>query len=142
MCDCPDELMILDGYEFDCDNSDDGVELRLTEDVSDVYDQHEIDCMVAYEYEMEEREGRVVDTRSRNARHCSTYYRKDPSAQKRRVIINGMKNHGRLPALRTLRKWNIDIHAVINCYEHLKQKDAQKWDKIALRVRVLVANML
>ena len=142
MCDCPDELMILDGYEFDCD----GVELHLLEDArsdaSDVYDQHEIDCMIAHEYEMEEREGRVVDTRSRNARHCSTYYRKDPSAQKRRVIINGMKHHGRLPALRTVIKWGIDIHKVIECYEHLKQKDPQKWDKIALRARVLVANML
>jgi hypothetical protein len=53
-----------------------------------------------------------------------------------------MKNHGRLPALRTVLKWNINIHKVIECYEHLKQRDSQKWDKIALRARVLVANML
>ena len=134
MCDCPDELMILEGYEFD--------ESHLTEDADVVYDQHEIDCMIAYEHEMEEREGQVVDARSGNARYCSTYYRKDPSAQKRRVIINGMKNHGRLPALRTVLKWGIDIHKVIDSYENLKQKDPQKWDKIALRARVLVANML
>ena len=132
--------MILDGYESECD----WVELRLLEDsrsdASDVYDQHEIDCMIAHEYEIEEREG--LDTRSRNARNCSTYYRKDPSAQKRRVIINGMKNHGRMPALRTVLKWNIGIHKVIECYEHLKQKDPEKWDKIVLRARVLIANML
>jgi len=112
MCDC--ELMILDDFDYDS-SDDDGVELRLTE---------------------------VVDTRSRNARHCSTYYRKDPSAQKRRVIINGMKNHGRLPALRTVLKWNINIHKVIDCYENLKQRNPEKWGKIALRARVLVANML
>ena len=112
MCDC--ELMLLDDFDYDS-SDDDGVELRLTE---------------------------VVDTRSRNARHCSTYYRKDRSAQKRRVVINGMKNHGRMPALRTLRRWNVDIHTTIDCYEHLKQKDPEKWDKIALRARVLVANML
>ena len=111
-------------------------------DVSDVYDQHEIDCMVAYEYEMEEREGWVVDTRSKNAIKCQRFYHKDRAAHKRRVIINGMKNHGRLPALRTVLKWNINIRKVIECYEHLKQKDPEKWDKIALRARVLVANML
>ena len=139
MCDCPDESMLLDGYEFD---SYDRVELRLTEDADAVYDQYEIDCMIAHEYEMEEQEGRMVDTRSKNAIKCSTYYRKDPSAQKRRVIINGMKHHGRLPALRTVLKWGINIYKVIECYEHLKQKDPEKWDKINLRARALVANML
>ena len=131
MCDCPDELLLLEGYEFDSDN--DGVELRLLEDArsdaSDVYDQHEI-------------EGQVVDTRSKNAKKCQRFYHKDRAAQKRRVIINGMKHHGRMPALRTVLKWNISIHKVIDCYEHLKQKDPEKWDKIALRARVLVANML
>ena len=116
MCDCPDELMLIDGYDFDCDSSDDdGVELRLTE---------------------------VVDTRSKNAIKCQKFYHKDRSAQKRRVVINGMKNHGRMPALRTLRRWSINIHTAIDCYEHLKQKDPEKWDKIVLRARVLIANML
>ena len=111
-----DELVLLDGeIDFDDDSSDDGVELRLTE---------------------------VVDTRSKNAIKCQRFYHKDRSAQKRRVVINGVKNHGRLPALRTLRRWNVDIHAAINCYEHLKHKDPEKWDKIVLRARVLIANML
>lgn len=100
---------------------------------------------IAFEYECDERAGvevEVDDTRSRNAINCSNYYRKDRSAQKRRVVINGMKNHGRVPALRTLRRWNINIHTAIDCYEHLKQKDPCKWEKIALKVRVLIANML
>ena len=116
MCDCPDELLLIEGYEFDYDSSDnDWVELRLTE---------------------------VVDTRSKNAIKCQRFYHKDRAAQKRRVIINGMKHHGRLPALRTVLKWNISIYKVIECYEFLKQKDPEKWDKINLRARVLVANML
>ena len=116
MCDCPDELLLIEGYEFDYDSSDnDWVELRLTE---------------------------VVDTRSKNAIKCQRFYHKDRAAQKRRVIINGMKHHGRLPALRTVLKWDISIYKVIECYEFLKQKDPEKWDKINLRARVLVANML
>ena len=77
-----------------------------------------------------------------NKEACKRYYERNSKAAKRRVLINEISRFGRISNQKTLEKWDITIHDVIEAFRKFKENSPEDIDKKILKFRILVGNML
>ena len=77
-----------------------------------------------------------------NKNACKRYYERNANAAKRRVLLNEISRFGRISNQKTLEKWDISIHDVINAFQKFKENNPENLEKKILKFRILVGNML
>ena len=78
-----------------------------------------------------------------NKEACRRYYARNSKAAKRRVLLNEISHFGRVSKEATLKKWDIDIHEVIDAIRKYRElcPPEDYANKITM-FRVLISNML
>ena len=68
-----------------------------------------------------------------NKEACKRYYERNANAAKRRVLINEISRFGRISNQKTLEKWGISIHDVIDAFQKFKENNPEDIDKKILK---------
>ena len=78
-----------------------------------------------------------------NKEACKRYYERNSKATKRRVLLNEISHFGRISKETTLKKWDIDIHDVIEAFRKYRALcQPEEYEKKLTMFRVLISNML
>ncbi len=78
-----------------------------------------------------------------NKEACKRYYARNAKATKRRVLLHEISHFGRISKEATLKKWDIDIHDIIEAFRKYREFCPPEDYANKLTVfRVLISNML
>ena len=78
-----------------------------------------------------------------NKEACRRYYARNAKATKRRVLLHEISRFGRISKESTLKKWDIDIHDVIEAFRKYREIcPPEDYEKKLTVFRVLISNML
>lgn len=78
-----------------------------------------------------------------NKEACRRYYARNAKATKRRVLLHEISRFGRVSKEATLKKWDIDIHDVIEAFRKYREFCPPEEYPTKLNLfRILVSNML
>ena len=94
------------------------------------------------EMEMQDQSDAKVLKRG-NKEACKRYYERNSKAAKRRVLLHEISHFGRISKEATLKKWDIDIHDIIEAFR--KYRDLCPPEEYSTKLnlfRILVSNML
>jgi len=92
--------------------------------------------------EMEEKSDVTILAKG-NKEACKRYYARNAKATKRRVLLHEISHFGRISKEATLKKWDIDIHDIIEAFRKYREFCPPEDYANKLTVfRVLISNML